>query len=68
MSAELLITIGELLLKLGPGFVQDFEAVKAAGSATPAQLATLEAQITQMDGQRMASWAAADAALTQSGG
>lgn len=47
-----------------PQLLAEFEAIKAAGSATPADLASINAQIATIEAQRQASWAAADAALT----
>jgi hypothetical protein len=68
MSAALLLKLGELLLQLGPAFVSEVEAVRAAGTASTADMAALNAQIETMDAQRMASWGAADAALDDASG
>lgn len=48
----------------GPALMTEYNAIKTAGSATPAQLDALKAQIEAMDAARMASWSDADAALT----
>lgn len=63
MNPALLLKLGELLLTLGPQFVKEVEAIKAAGSASPGDLAALQAQVDTMDAQRMASWSEADSAL-----
>lgn len=68
MNPALLVTIGQLLQMLGPLFAQEVANVEAAGTATKEDLATLKAQIETMDTQRMASWSAADAALTAAEG
>ncbi len=68
MNPALLLKLGELLLTLGPQFVKEVEAVRAAGSASVSDLAALDAQIATMDAQRMESWAAADSALDVAAG
>lgn len=47
-----------------PALIAEFNAIKAAGSATPDQLADLEAKIDAMDAARRVSWKAADDALS----
>jgi hypothetical protein len=64
MSVALLLQLGAFLVQNGPQFVKDVEAIKAAGTAKPEDIAQLEAMIETMDTQRMASWAAADKALS----
>lgn len=48
-----------------PALKADYEAIKVAGSATPADLAALKAKIEEVDALRLQSWAAADAALDE---
>lgn len=55
-------------IKAMPSLLAEYNAIKAAGSATPEQLATLKAQIEVMDAARVVSWAEADAALVKAGG
>lgn len=58
-----LLSLAQGLLTAMPSLVAEFNAIKAAGTATPAQLADIQAQITTMDAARLKSWADADAAL-----
>lgn len=50
-------------LDQAPALVNEYNAIKGAGSATPAQLVALKSQIAAMDASRLASWATADEAL-----
>ncbi len=63
-----LLSIVTEAIKAAPSLVAEFNAIKAAGSATPEDLASLKAQIEAMDAARVASWAEADDALTKAGG
>ena len=63
------VTIGLILsgiqglLNSMPALIADYNAIKAAGGATPDQVAALDAQIEALDQTRQASWLSADAAL-----
>lgn len=66
MNPDLLIAIGKVLvgaIAAAPDFMKEFEAIKAAGSATPDQLAELNGQIEAMDAARQLSRKGADDAL-----
>lgn len=66
MNPELLIVLGKVIVgavAAAPDFMKEFEAIKAAGSATPDQLQQLTSQIETMEAARQQSWKAADDAL-----
>ncbi len=63
MSVDLLLKLGQLLLQLGPTFAAEVAAIKAAGAASAADQAALDAQVEAMDTKRMASWAEERAAF-----
>lgn len=50
-------------IKAAPALIAEFNAIKAAGTATPDQLDAIQAQIEAMDAARLTSWAEAAAAL-----
>lgn len=63
MDVAAILKLGQLLLQLGPVFAKEVAAIKAAGTATEADQAALDAQIETLNSQRTESWAAADVAL-----
>ena len=66
MNPALILQIGSWInaaLGLLPMLDAEIAAIKAAGSATPDQIAQLDAQIEERDKLRIASWAEADTAL-----
>lgn len=63
-----LLGAAKSVLDAMPALVAEYNAIKAAGSATPDQLAALKTQIEAMDVARLQSWSAADTALTAAEG
>ena len=67
MDPATVALLGEALtaaLKAAPGFIAAVQAVRMSGTATPEQLAALDAQIETLDTLRRGSWELADAALS----
>lgn len=64
---SILTSLLPLLMQLGPLVIQEYETLKASGTADPATLAALKAQIDTLDTKRMSDWAIADSALTAAG-
>lgn len=58
-----LLSLVQAAISSAPSLVAEFNAIKAAGTATPAQLTDIQAQIATMEAARLTSWAAADTAL-----
>lgn len=59
-----LLSLAKSAIDAAPQLVAEYNAIKAAGSATPVELDALKAQIEAMDAARLASWATADDALS----
>ena len=59
-----LLSLAQQAIQAVPSLVNEYNAIKAAGSATPAELAAIQAQIETMDAARLVSWTSADAALS----
>lgn len=60
-----LLQLARSAIEAAPHLVDEYNAMKAAGKATPEQLDELKAHIEAMDAARLLSWKAADDALTQ---
>lgn len=58
-----LLGMAQQALSAVPALVNEYNAIKAAGSATADDLTALSAQIEALDALRLQSWATADAAL-----
>lgn len=57
------LELAERFFALYPQLLADAAAIKAARTATAAEQADIDARIEATDAARIASWAAADAAL-----